>query len=320
MTSNLKRWNDGNGKSFQAAGDIPAGSPLHTDISAYVNAFPAGYTAMRSEPARMLRAGSWAEMLSSAAGEIWSGGPGAGGHHNTIVIDRIVPVGSSTNGARYDAKKGSWEQTTIKASIQRGQQRRTQSTYSRVASSVGGEPTVARNLWSNATVRNAASAVGQRLGLRISPNLNEVALFHGTGKDILKNIISGGFNRNFKQPTWMTGYGALGWGTYFSDNFAKCATYTQCPGCHTAKKCNCHKKGAPGQPKRRVILMCKVSLGRCQDASSSFSGAKPASYTHDKEMPPGFDSRCWIKGDGSEHMIPDDARAAVTHLIYYHLT
>ncbi|MBV1857962.1 MAG: hypothetical protein KUG77_06080, partial [Nannocystaceae bacterium] len=65
MTSNLKGWNNGNHGTFRADNELGAGTPLYGSIAAYADAFPGGYTAMRSEPARMLRAGSWSEMFSA---------------------------------------------------------------------------------------------------------------------------------------------------------------------------------------------------------------------------------------------------------------
>ena len=76
------------------------------------------------------------------------------------------------------------------------------------------------------------------LGLpELDGKCGESFLIHGLekvnnkGQEIVPLIFSDGFRTDNAHRGIGSGYGPLGQGAYFTDSFAKAATYTECPGC-----------------------------------------------------------------------------------------
>ena len=92
----------------------------------------------------------------------------------------------------------------------------------------------------------------------IDQELGECYLFHGTSKGTLPFITGGGFGPEFcaYRANFFSGYGALGQGSYLSDNLAKSATYAPCPACQKNGPCAC--VDANGQPVERYALIART--------------------------------------------------------------
>lgn len=91
----------------------------------------------------------------------------------------------------------------------------------------------------------------------ISRHRGEVYLFHGTKKKTANLIAMSSVKPDIiDHPRFIGGYGSLGQGTYLSDNFAKIAIYTTCPGCGSSVACAC--TGKSGHAKERVAVLSRV--------------------------------------------------------------
>jgi len=103
-------------------------------------------------------------------------------------------------------------------------------------------------------------------GWRSLPVLNvlhgEVLMFHGTTKDVIPLIASGGFDPNRCQNRGKDtpDYGLLGKGSYFTDSFSKLMVYTGCNKCGDFE-CDCPSMKSSTEPSNRYSLMCRVLLG-----------------------------------------------------------
>jgi hypothetical protein len=95
----------------------------------------------------------------------------------------------------------------------------------------------------------------------LDPAVGETLLFHGTSREIMKKIAAGGFKPDIgrnKGTEEKPNYGALGQGSYFSDNFAKVMTYTSCRHCF---KYRCECSHGDGRRSKRLALLSRVLLG-----------------------------------------------------------
>lgn len=95
----------------------------------------------------------------------------------------------------------------------------------------------------------------------IDQEIGEVLLFHGTSKDVLRMISTGGFRPDLcknKGTAESPNFGALGQGTYFSDSFSKVMTYINCRKCG-AYRCDCVSKS--GNPVKRCVFLSRAILG-----------------------------------------------------------
>ncbi|HEY0784623.1 MAG TPA: hypothetical protein VGD62_02055 [Acidobacteriaceae bacterium] len=92
----------------------------------------------------------------------------------------------------------------------------------------------------------------------IDQELGECYLFHGTNKGTLPFITGGGFGPEFcaYRANAFSGYGALGQGSYLSDNLAKSATYAPCPSCQKNGPCAC--VDANGNAVERYALIART--------------------------------------------------------------
>jgi hypothetical protein len=87
----------------------------------------------------------------------------------------------------------------------------------------------------------------------IDRSIGECWLFQGQTKDTLKLIVQNGFNPKFCNYSKSTGYGAMGKGMYFTDQFEKAAQYSPCPECRATKRCKCDRN--------RTLVISRVLLG-----------------------------------------------------------
>ncbi|NYZ11938.1 hypothetical protein HL658_05200 [Azospirillum sp. RWY-5-1] len=115
-------------------------------------------------------------------------------------------------------------------------------------------------VWSSAVQSDSAT------GLRGLPVMNEpigeVMLFHGTSKNFIKMIVSGGFRPDLgrnKGTVANPQFGMLGQGTYFTDSFSKMMTYAGCKICGDFE-CNCRSAKTRRKIARNCIL-ARVVLG-----------------------------------------------------------
>src|SRR5690349_8237008 len=94
----------------------------------------------------------------------------------------------------------------------------------------------------------------------LNPSLAECWLSHGTRPKVMPLITQGGFSTKFARKKKIAGYGALGKGVYFSDNFAKVSTYVNCPKCEQ-NTCVC-KQRKSDKSSWKAIFVARVLLGR----------------------------------------------------------
>ena len=139
----------------------------------------------------------------------------------------------------------------------------------------------------------------------VEQKIGECWLFHGTSQSVVKSIIQNGFTTKFAVNKFVTGYGALGKGAYFSDSFAKIAQYISCPKCNK-NQCTCEVNSLNDC---KTAIMSRVLLGRIFE--------DPYKKEVHSELPPkGFNSRygpCkklgFPKGFGSnEFCVPGDEK------------
>ena len=117
---------------------------------------------------------------------------------------------------------------------------------------------IANELGGSKVHQAAAVAWQQRLGALpvIDPVIAECLLFHGTRESVMQLITKNGFSTAHQSSGILTGFGALGKGSYFSDTFSKAASYVVCTKCEE-NHCKCQN-----QPGTKVMLLCRVLLGR----------------------------------------------------------
>lgn len=97
----------------------------------------------------------------------------------------------------------------------------------------------------------------------VDQEMGEVFLFHQLTPSVADIICNTNFDakrgtgiqRKFRFGGEITTKGMLGEGSYFSDSFSKCMTYSLCPMC-LAYNCKCE-----GSDALRVTLLCRVIIG-----------------------------------------------------------
>jgi hypothetical protein len=110
--------------------------------------------------------------------------------------------------------------------------------------------------WSaSATIRGGANDA--LIDQMTQDRAGEYYLFHGTSKNNIRNISKSGFDPEFVNYTGLKGYGKTGYGTAFTDQFAKALAYSP-P----------ERIQADGQPDiyRHYVLVARVFAGRPHQA------------------------------------------------------
>jgi hypothetical protein len=160
----------------------------------------------------------------------------------SVVVDKVRVVKIHTVWARYEAC-----QTEFRTYFN-----------AKPAALIGGAP-LTHIHWAHLPIPIAGTPYTIPV---VDRNIGECWLFQGQAKSSAKLIVQNGFNPFYGAPyTTTTGYGAMGKGLYFSDQFEKAAQYTLCPkqNCRATKKCHCTKKD--GSPVSRTLLLSRVLLG-----------------------------------------------------------
>ncbi len=143
----------------------------------------------------------------------------------------------------------------------------------------------------------------------------EHMLFHGTSNSISNLISDTGFKPELCTYNKFSGYGSLGKGTYFTDEFSKNATFSSCDKCGQFR-CSCQTED--GQPAPRIALLSRVVLGNAYKDTT-----KNRKYS--KNIINGYDSSVGIskkldpksKFNSSEFIIGKGSRAYPQYKIYY---
>ncbi len=112
----------------------------------------------------------------------------------------------------------------------------------------------------------------------VDSSINEVLLFHGTSKGIMKSIMNSHFDPTRTPYDPRKGYGRMGLGTYFTDQAAKAITYIKCRRCGKSTECQCMK--ANGDPVRRVLFLCRIVMGNVLIGNS----ADWDRHSHNREL------------------------------------
>ncbi len=122
----------------------------------------------------------------------------------------------------------------------------------------------------------------------------EMLLYHGTNSAAVPHIMAKGFDEDRCQYVHGNGYGPLGKGVYFTPELAKAATFASCSSCRSVAQCDCIDEET-GLPPYRVVLLCKVFVGKPEIALSKKQHRK-------KEEPTlGFDSTVSLSSDVHPH-------------------
>jgi hypothetical protein len=93
----------------------------------------------------------------------------------------------------------------------------------------------------------------------INEGIGEYWLFAGSNAAGTKGIVNTGFDPSYCGFDPTTGFGKLGYGCNFTDQFAKAVTYAPCRKCESVKPCTCKTSG--GKPVKRVLFCSRVLLG-----------------------------------------------------------
>jgi hypothetical protein len=113
----------------------------------------------------------------------------------------------------------------------------------------------------------------------IDEGIGEYWLFAGSGAAGTRGIVNTGFDPSFCGWSTTTGFGKLGYGCNFTDQFAKAVTYAPCFQCNSVKPCRCVTKS--GNPYYRVLFCSRVLLGtsyKALDDELRFSTNQPLTF------------------------------------------
>jgi hypothetical protein len=105
------------------------------------------------------------------------------------------------------------------------------------------------------TLRNTDQAV-LRIRNLTQPRPGEMYLFHGTSRANVFNIAKSGFDPEYVNYTWGKGYGKTGYGTAFTDQYAKALAYA--PPTLIGQGQNAEY--------RHYVLVARVFVGHSHDA------------------------------------------------------
>lgn len=156
------------------------------------------------------------------------------------------------------------------------------------------------------------------LSENLDQTVGEVFLYHGTSLANSCNILASGFNsKKYCNAGLWKGYGPLGRGVYFSDQFSKSAIYAMCALC-SSYRCACNTPD--GLPIPKILILNKVMLGSVKTA------LKRDTYKRAEAPPAGFHTLAGFNkriSPGSEFKtteiaIAQDAQVYPQYRIYYH--
>jgi hypothetical protein len=247
------------------------------------------YVAMPAEPARIYavyRTKGIGPALGTAFNELWKRGPRAGGPAMELRITKIKRIKNPLLSSQYKLKRQNIEKELKQSS----------------------------NFPDNESASESYSCLKNLQKIHeIDTRIGECLLFHGTSKSTMRLIAKGGFQRRFAENKMFFGYGALGRGGYFSDEFSKVACYTNCHVCGEYL-CECKKKHSD-EPIDRVIMISKVVLGWVDVRVKEPFGELP----REEEPQEGYHSKYGDRSsfDSNEFLIGQDAQALPLYFVYY---